>query len=135
MYHGEGVIVTLNNGVGKKAYGEEIESKIESKDLIYLVNELRLAGAEAISINEERIINMSDIVDISDKYILVNSQRIEAPYIVKAIGDKTYLQSALSIKNGYIDQKTAKGMSVTVEIKNDIKILKYNGNMTLKYMK
>ena len=135
MYHGEGVIVTLNNGVGKKAYGEEIESKIESTDLIHLVNELRLAGAEAISINEERIINMSDIVDISDKYILVNSQRIEAPYIVKAIGDKTYLQSALSIKNGYIDQKTAKGMSVTVEIKNDIKILKYNGNMTLKYMK
>lgn len=135
MFHGEGVIVTLNDGVEKKAYGEEEEAKIEALDLIYLVNELRLAGAEAISINDERIINMSDIVNISDRYILVNSQRVEAPYTVKAIGDKTYLQSALSIKNGYIDQRTAKGKSVTVETKNSVKILKYNGNMTLKYMK
>lgn len=135
MFCGDGVIITLNDGVAKNTHEEETKSKVEAIDLVNLVNELRLAGAEAISINDERIINMTDIVDISDRYILVNSQRIEAPYTVKAIGDKTYLQSALSIKNGYIDQQIAKGISVEIETKNNIKILKYNGNMTLKYMK
>ena len=45
---GEGVIVTLNDGK---------EENISAWDLIYLVNELRYAGAEAISINDIRIIS------------------------------------------------------------------------------
>ena len=84
---------------------------------------------------------MTDIVLISEKYILVNSQIVTAPYTVKAIGNKTYLQSALSLKNvGFIDEYTAYNKTVKLETKNNIQIKKYEANdkadkMILKYIK
>jgi uncharacterized protein YlxW (UPF0749 family) len=128
---GEGVVITLENN--------EV-ADIVADDLIYLVNELRDAGAEAISINDQRITNMTDIVEISDKYIRINSNIITAPYTVKAIGNKTYLQSALSLKNvGFIDEYTAYNKTVKLEAKNNIIIYKYEANekadkMVLKYI-
>ena len=69
---------------------------ITNDDLNKIVNELKLAGAEAISINDERIINMSDVFMTNDNTLmLVNGQRIIAPYVIKAIGDQTYLESTL----------------------------------------
>lgn len=110
------------------------ETSYLSEDLLELVNELRLAGAEAISINEERVINTTDIVDISNKYIKVNSNVISAPYKILAIGDKTYLNSALNIKNGFVDVKTKKGHTILVEEKNNIKIKKYSKEINLYYI-
>ena len=81
---GEGIEVIL-----RETDNEEI-SKINADDLLVIVNALKLAGAEAISINDERIINMSDIVTINDTFVKVNGQRILAPYIIKAIGNQTY---------------------------------------------
>ena len=49
---------------------EEIP-KINADDLLVIVNALKLAGAEAISINDQRIINMTDIVNV-DTYIKKN---------------------------------------------------------------
>ena len=126
---GEGVIVTLNDG--------QYED-ISAWDLIYLVNELRYAGAEAISINDIRITNATDIVDLAEyTYISVDGQRLEAPYVVKAIGNQTYLSSILNLKDsGYVDlYKSTTDKQVTMETSKKIQILKYNGEMTYKYMK
>lgn len=123
---GEGVIVTLT---------DTEEESVTSLDLINLVNELILAGAEAISINDNRVMNMTDIVDIGNQFIVINSQRISSPYTVKAIGEKTYLQSALTIKSGYVDRYKASGININVETKGNIKILKYEGDkFDLKYV-
>ena len=125
---GEGVVVTLNDSE---------DEDILAWDLIYLVNELKYAGAEAISINDIRIINTTEIVDLgSYSYISVGGQRIEAPYIVKAIGNQEYLSSILNLKDsGYIDQYQNSGKSVKLEKYKKIEILKYNGEMTYKYLK
>ena len=67
---GEGVVVTLTDNQ---------ERQIQADDLVELINELRFAGAEAISINGVRILSMTDIVDI-DSYILIKpSQRLISP--------------------------------------------------------
>ena len=132
---GEGIIIILNTGATKDTDDIEHSAEIEAQDLIQLVNELRYAGAEAISINDERIVNMTDIVDISTKFIMVNKTRIQAPYTVKVIGDKKYLQSALNIKNGFVDLKTSEGKSVSVEERNNVRILKYSGEMDINYIK
>ena len=63
---GEGIEIILG-----EAENEEV-SKISANDLLVIVNSLKLAGAEAISINDERIINMSDIVTINNTFIKVN---------------------------------------------------------------
>jgi len=131
---GEGIVITLQPGTTKDTDDIEQNVDIVSQDLIQLVNELRYAGAEAISINDVRVINMTDIVDIGTKYILINSNRVTSPYVVKVIGDKKYLQSALNIKNGYVDVKTSEGKIVQVEEETNIRILKYSGNMDIKYI-
>lgn len=115
--YGEGIIVTLQDNV---------ESEIEASDLRTLINELKLAGAEAISINEQRILNMSEIVDV-DGTILINTERVVSPYVVKAIGNQTYLSSAISLKNsGFIDTYRKLGKTVEMENENRITISAYN---------
>ena len=72
---GEGIVITIENNV---KYNEEESSIIRTADLLKLVNELRLAGAEAISINDERIIAKSDIFDVGD-FIKINGTRTTSP--------------------------------------------------------
>ncbi len=125
---GEGVIVTITDT------NNDIE-EINDETLTILLNELKLAGAEAISINDERIVNMSDIVKIEmsdgSTFILVNKKRVVSPYVVKAIGDKKYLESALTTKTvGFMDQFPK---SATLETKNNIVINKYSSEIKIKY--
>lgn len=122
---GEGVIITLTDT-------EEVT--VSYYHLIELVNELRYAGAEAISINDARVV-MTEIVDIQGR-ISVSGQRLTSPYVVKVIGNQTYLSSTLGLKDkGFIDRYQASGMDIKLERSNNVKILKYSGEMEVKYMK
>lgn len=127
---GSGVIVTLTDT-------EEALYTYIADDLIMLLNELKYAGAEAISINDNRIINLADIVTLNDGLIILYGDvRLTSPYVVKAIGDPTYLMSTLSIKNsGYIDQMKANGMAIDVKQDNNIEIGAYTGDLDIKYLK
>lgn len=128
---GEGIVVTLS---------DNDEKNIEAYDILQLINELRLAGAEAISVNDVRIVNMSDVVDINvsedSSFIVINGKRLSSPYTVKAIGNQSYLESGLTKKNsGYMDN-IIKGNDKTATLKreNKIQISKYDGTMNLKYV-
>ena len=125
--YGEGVIVTLSDSE---------ECPILDSDLLDLVNELRYAGAEAISINDVRILSSTYITNPINNLILIDGQRISSPFVIKAIGNQTYLSSTLSLKdNGYIDKSKAANMDIKFETGKNIKILKYSGDMKIKYMK
>ena len=121
---GEGIVVTLSDTDMRD---------IEDYQLIRLVNELNIAGAEAISINDERIVANSEITFVNNRIVLVNARKISGPYIVKAIGDKKYLESSLTIKGGYIDQLEVEERGVEYEISDNITIPAYNGELVLKY--
>lgn len=123
--YGEGITITMQASEEKKI--EFLEEHI-----LLLTNELFLAGAEAISINDQRIVAMSDIVNPGN-FILINNERVTSPFVIKVIGDTKYLQSALNIKGGYIDTYGEK-YGITVEVGN-VTINKYNKNITLKYEK
>ena len=125
--HGSGIEVILTD-----TDNEEIP-KINADDLLVIVNALKLAGAEAISINDERIINMSDIVDV-DTYIKVNGNRILSPYVIKAIGNQTYLESQLIGNGGYVDDLKKSGYNVEIQKNDNVEILKYNGEIKTKYI-
>ena len=111
---------------------EEIP-KINADDLLVIVNALKLAGAEAISINDQRIINMTDIVNV-DTYIKVNGNRILSPYTIKAIGNQIYLESELIGNGGYVDTLRKSGHSIEIQKKDNVEILKYNGEIKTKYI-
>lgn len=113
---------------------ESTDTSINASDLLVIVNSLKQAGAEAISINEERIINSTDIVDINNSFIKVNGQRILAPYVIKAIGDSAYLESSLLGSGGYADELKGYGYDVSIEQDSKIEIGKYEDELTNKYM-
>ena len=123
---GSGIIVTLT---------DSDEQKITSEDLRTLLNELKTAGAEAISINDQRIVYDSYIVDIGGTYISINGERIVSPYEVKAIGNPTYLESGLSKKQyGYIDTKLEEGKDVVLKRQDEILIKAYTGDLNMEYV-
>ena len=125
---GEGVIITLK---------DTDDAIYTSEDLRTLVNELTNAGAEAISINDNRVINLTEIVTINNSFIVMNGdERLTSPYVIKAIGDKTYLSSTLNLKNsGYVDIMKSNNLYITVEQSNNITIKKYNKTITTETMK
>lgn len=122
---GPGIIVTISE--------EEIEDdKITYEDLLYIVNELKSAGAEAISINGNRVINTTDIVELS--YIRINSKNVLAPYTIKAIGNQTYLESALLGVGGYADELKKWGFTIEIERSEEVTIEAYTNELSYKYM-
>lgn len=122
---GTGVVITLTDTRAQKIWAE---------DLKQLLNELKEAGAEAISINEQRIVYDSYVVDINNTFISVNGEKIVSPYIVKAIGDAKYLESGLGKKQyGYIDTKLSEGKDVILERQDSILITKYTGDLNMEY--
>ena len=125
---GQGITVTL--------YDKSSENySITAEDLLVIVDYLKLAGAEAISINDQRIISTSEIVDIgSNSIIFVNQQRVLAPYTIKAIGDSTKLESTLLGNGGYVEELRNYGFQVDIT-KGKVNIQKYSKDMTHKYIK
>ena len=120
-------------GQGIEIIVKDSKSSVTYENLLKLVNELKLAEAEAISINDERIINLTDIVSAND-YIVVNGQRLSSPFVVKAIGNRKYLESGLTAKNGYIDKMQEEGKEVIITSEKQITISKYKGEITLKQL-
>ena len=59
-----------------------------------LLNELRNAGAEAIAINDQRLTVLTSIRNRGPA-VRVNSQPVNPPYVVQAIGDVNTLQANL----------------------------------------
>ena len=122
---GKGIEITVEDG----------EAAVSAEDILLLIYELKYVGAEAISINDERYVTITDIVDVENKFIFVNGQRLVSPYTIKAIGDPSYLESAVNIKGGYKDTMEAEGKVVLYKVKDDIRIEKYNGVMEINYGK
>ena len=123
---GDGVIITLTDN-DEKTY--------TYVNLLDLINELKLAGAEAISINDVRVTTYTYIANISNRYIILNNNtRISSPYVIKAMGDQTNMQSNLNIKGGYIYVLSKNGYTISMEAKKNIKIGKYTGEFDLKYI-
>lgn len=130
--------------VGKtNVFGEGVEIILtdnefftySASNLISLINELRYAGAEAISINDQRIINTTEIVSINSRYILVNGERVSSPYTIKAIGNQNDLNKTLNFPNeGIIPAYKTRGYTIEMNTKSDITIKAYDKEITLKYM-
>lgn len=124
---GEGITIVLEDGITS-------DSLVHDSDVLTLVNELKLAGAEAISVNDQRIITTSAIRCVGP-VIQVNYQKVAAPFEIKAIGNAQYLESALTIKNGVVDVLKGYGLKVTLTRQTNVSIPKYEGALSFNFAK
>ncbi len=134
---GPGVIITLDDSKRKIKVGENPENYIiHDYDLREIVNELWTSGAEAIAINEQRIVVTSEIRCVGTT-ILVNGVRLSPPYVVKAIGNADSLMNALNMPGGIISALSyiskEYGIILKVEKSDMLELPPYEGSISLKY--
>ncbi len=102
---GPGVELVLDDStmrVDDKVGGQEVYV-IHDFDLVQIANELWAAGAEAISLNGQRLVTGSAIA-CSARLITVNNVAISRPFTFLAIGNKANMVSALNIRDGLLDR-------------------------------
>ncbi|MBK5245938.1 MAG: DUF881 domain-containing protein [Peptostreptococcaceae bacterium] len=130
---GPGVLITINDPVADK-YQEDYSVITNNFDLLLgLVNRLKEAGAEAISINEQRISNTTEI-SLAGSNININGTPTAPPYFIKAIGNPQTLDGAINLRGGIIYIMKAKyNLVVDTEIKDKILIGRYNDVIIFKY--
>jgi len=110
---GKGVIIN---------FAKEDSLMVEDDDLLFILNELRATDAQALAINEQRIIDTSE-VRVAGGYIMVNGRQVIPPYQVKAIVDPDNASNALKMIGGALE-KIQVFIDVKLEKSDDIEIPK-----------
>ncbi|MDI6870251.1 MAG: DUF881 domain-containing protein [Bacillota bacterium] len=111
---GPGIQITLESPVAGRRQSKEELFLVHDEDLLNVVNELVAAGAEAIAINGERRVALTEIRR-AGALISVNNRSTGEPFVIKAIGDPENLLRSLEIRGGVLDSLRAWGINVTVQ--------------------
>lgn len=129
---GPGVSVVMEDSTAKNTSGNEANYLIHDSDLLSVVNELRAAGAEALSLNGERILATSEI-RCAGPVVTVNGVQKAAPFTIFAIGDSDTLYDALNMRGGVVDRLEAWKISVKVARSDQLTIPGYGGTLEYRY--
>ena len=132
---GKGIVITLKDGDPSKIKGVATEYIVHDIDIVQVVNALKNVGAEAISVNGQRITSRSSVSCVGN-VIMVDGQKLGSPFVIKAIGSPQYLYSSLKMPGGYLSLLENWGVQVKVEqVESDtIEIPKYTGMYTKDYI-
>lgn len=125
--NGPGVIIDLNDS--KDSITSE-ESIIHAADLRDIVNLLWGSGAEAISINGQRVV-VNTAIDCIVNTILVNNVRLTAPFRIEAIGDQNLMYDHISnpdILSNLHQRKKSQGIVFDINKNNDITTPVFDGS-------
>lgn len=133
---GAGIIITLNDSQQEIAEGEDIAwYLIHDIDILEIVNELRMAGAEAIAINDERVIANTSI-RCGGPTINIDGKRHAVPFVIKAIGDPKTLEASALAPESYIElYMSYSGIQVEIQKVEKLIIKGYEGRNKLRYQR
>lgn len=131
---GNGIIITVSDSSNDNTAIDLSSLIVHDADLRNLVNELANAGAEAISINDERIVSATCIT-CAGNVIQINGNKVGSPFVIKAIGNQESLYGAITRPGGYTYMLKARSIQVESKKANNIEISKFTGALTQKYMK
>ncbi|MDF2545489.1 DUF881 domain-containing protein [Anaerosolibacter sp.] len=132
---GPGVILVLNDGTRELYEGEDPNAVlVHDIDVLTLVNDLKEAGAEALSINGQRVLSTSEMT-CAGYTIRINNQVFAQPFIIKAIGDPKTLEAALKAPDSYAQiLKEFYGLYLEVNTVLNMKIDKFSEDINHIYL-
>jgi len=128
---GPGVKIILEDGTSFDEFSSSL--LIHDADIVEMINDLRNAGAEAISINGHRIIYDNYALCVGSP-IALNGIKIVPPFYIDAIGNEDVLYNYLTIEPTHIKKLKFRQVKVSIVKADDIKILAYTGDFKYKYM-
>ncbi|MBR0597060.1 DUF881 domain-containing protein [Sinanaerobacter chloroacetimidivorans] len=132
--HGEGVIVYIDDGTRELYEGEDPNAVlVHDMDILTIINELNRSGAEVLSVNGQRITNMTSI-SCSGYTIRINDQFFARPFEIRAIGDSKRMAAALIGPEGYGTLLKDYGVIFKLTIEDDLIISKYSEEQKYEYM-
>lgn len=132
---GPGIVITMNDSLSEVAEYENPDwYLIHDGDILEIVNELRAAGAEAISINDERVTATSNIT-CGGPTINIDGKRHAVPFVIKAIGDPQKLEASAMAPSGYIDLMEYYDIRIIIQKVDKLAINAYDMRYKLNYQK
>ena len=124
---GPGVIVTMDDSKVTGAGGKNpVLFSIRDEDILKILNELRAAGAEAISVNGQRLVALSE-VRTAGTALMVNGTPLASPFEIRAIGDPETLENSLRLRGGAIETLQVWGIEIAVKRQTSVKVPAYKG--------
>ena len=133
---GPGITISMYDNPEERAFDFNLNDDIiHDIDILNIINDLKLSGAEAISINGERVISTSEI-KCAGPTIRINNRTSATPFVIKAIGDPKQLIASVNAPgtNGDILKNVYnKGFETTIE--DLIIIPSYRGILNFRYAK
>lgn len=119
---GPGIILEISDSTLPALKGVDAEPfLVHDYDLIQLANELWADGAEAVSVNGQRLVTGSSII-CSGRLVQVNHVAISAPFVFNVIGNVDNLVSGLNIRNGVLDTMRGWGFKVKLTPKEEVQV-------------
>lgn len=125
---GPGIAVALDDSPQPLRPGDDPNTVIlHYTDLQGVVNELWASGAEAIAINNERIVSTTGLNCVGTT-ILCNIKRIAPPYRITAIGDVERMRAAVERPDGSLATLRGFGFPVKVLARSRVSVPAYRGS-------
>lgn len=132
---GSGLVVQLADAPQVSQSSGTADLLVTGRDVRSVVEELWLAGAEAVAVNDERVVSTTSIIDIGGS-LLVNSAYLAPPYQVMAVGPADmYSQLAGSVS--WVDFVASRagqnGIRISIAEPADLVVPAYAGSVTIRY--
>ncbi|MCZ2257109.1 DUF881 domain-containing protein [Sporosarcina sp. G11-34] len=118
---GQGIIVTLSDAEYDPIEHNPNDYIVHESHIFKVINELRISGAQGISINGQRI-TASSFIKCTGPVITVDGMTFPEPFVIEAIGESDVLDAALNLRGGVIDGLVLDNIVVTTEKSKNLKL-------------
>ncbi len=138
--HGPGLVVTLsdaqrdaNGRFPRDASPDDLV--VHQQDIQAVLNALWSAGAEAIQMQDQRIIGTSAPRCVGNT-LLLNGRTYSPPYTITAIGNATAMQAALAaapLVTLYKQYVVRFGLGYSEQVRDDVEVVGYTEPVRMRY--
>ena len=122
---GKGIKITLQDSDYNPQSTNPNEYIVHESHIFKVLNELKIAGAEALSINGQRL-RANSYISCNGPVITIDGQQYPAPFVIEAIGNQDALISSLELTGGVFDQLLNEQVVVTIERKDFVEMASIN---------
>lgn len=133
---GPGIVIKMYDNMDDEIVGFDINDDIiHDIDILNILNDLKLAGAECISVNDQRVVSTSEI-KCRGPVMGINGKVIGIPFIIKAIGDPKLLMASVNAPGTYGDVlKNVYFVGFEPSIEDNVVIPGYTGDLRFNFAK
>jgi uncharacterized protein YlxW (UPF0749 family) len=135
--HGQGIKITLDDA--EQDFTSDRSDKtlniVHDIDVMFVINDLRAAGAEAISINNQRVVDSTEVY-CDGRFLSINHVKVAAPFMLYAIGNIENLKNYMNDYENYLSilRSPGRGVMVNLEEQEDIIIKGYDGEIKSSHL-